>query len=102
MHSHAYDSSFEPHDLRGKNILVVGVGNADIASEVSQTDCGEMFCVGATRCLGATKIFKRRTGRQSCYACLGAIAIARWLGQRVVSRAIGIWKIMAPARITKC
>ncbi len=38
MHSHDYDSPFEPYDLRGKNVLVVGVGNSamDIASEISQ------------------------------------------------------------------
>ena len=51
MHSHAYDSPFEPHDLRGKNVLVVGVGNSamDIASEVSQKPIAAKCFVSARR-----------------------------------------------------
>ncbi|MGI9345819.1 MAG: flavin-containing monooxygenase [Gammaproteobacteria bacterium] len=38
IHSHSYDSPFQPQDMRHKRILVVGVGNSamDIASELSQ------------------------------------------------------------------
>lgn len=51
MHSHAYDSPFEPHDLRGKRILVVGVGNSamDIASELSQRPIAEKLFVSTRR-----------------------------------------------------
>ena len=38
IHSHAYIDPVEPLDLRGKRVLVVGIGNsaADIVSEISQ------------------------------------------------------------------
>jgi cation diffusion facilitator CzcD-associated flavoprotein CzcO len=38
FHSHAYRDPFEPVDMRGKNIVVVGMGNSamDIASELAQ------------------------------------------------------------------
>jgi cation diffusion facilitator CzcD-associated flavoprotein CzcO len=50
FHSHAYDSPFAPHDLRGKRVLIVGVGNSamDIASEVSQRPI-------AAKCLVSTR-----------------------------------------------
>lgn len=42
IHSHAYLSPTEPLDLRGKRVLVVGIGNsaADIVSELSQKSLG--------------------------------------------------------------
>lgn len=38
LHAHAYRDPFEPLDMRGKNVLVIGAGNSamDIASELSQ------------------------------------------------------------------
>lgn len=51
MHSHAYLDPFEPHDMRGKNIVVVGMGNSamDIASELSQKPFARNLWVSARR-----------------------------------------------------
>ncbi|MDA8654381.1 NAD(P)-binding domain-containing protein [Alphaproteobacteria bacterium] len=51
FHSHAYDSPFAPYDLRGKRVLVVGVGNSamDIASEVSQRPIAEKLFISTRR-----------------------------------------------------
>jgi cation diffusion facilitator CzcD-associated flavoprotein CzcO len=51
IHSHHYLTPFEPHDLRGKNVLVVGMGNSamDIASELSQKPIAKKLFVAARR-----------------------------------------------------
>ncbi|RMI34903.1 flavin-containing monooxygenase [Nocardia stercoris] len=51
MHSHAYNDPFDPVDMRGKRIVVVGMGNSglDIASELSQRFIAEKLFVSARR-----------------------------------------------------
>ena len=51
MHSHDYLTPFEPHDLREKNVVVVGVGNSamDIASELSQRSIAKNLWVSTRR-----------------------------------------------------
>lgn len=51
MHAHNYLTPFEPHDMRGKNVLVVGMGNSamDIASELSQRPIAKRLFVAARR-----------------------------------------------------
>ncbi|MEV0684520.1 NAD(P)-binding domain-containing protein [Nocardia sp. NPDC050378] len=51
MHSHAYNDPFDPIDMRGKRIVVVGMGNSglDIASELSQRFLAERLFVSARR-----------------------------------------------------
>lgn len=51
MHSHAYNDPFDPIDMRGKRIVVVGMGNSglDIASELSQRFVAEKLWVSARR-----------------------------------------------------
>lgn len=51
MHSHAYKDPFTPVDMRGKNIVVVGMGNSglDIASELSQRFLAKKLTVSARR-----------------------------------------------------
>jgi len=51
MHSHAYRTPFAPHDLVGKNVLVVGMGNSamDIASELAQKPIAKKLMVAARR-----------------------------------------------------
>ncbi|WP_280348384.1 flavin-containing monooxygenase [Nocardia neocaledoniensis] len=51
MHSHAYNDPFDPIDMRGKRIVVVGMGNSglDIASELSQRFLAAKLFVSARR-----------------------------------------------------
>jgi len=51
LHSHAYRDPFDPVDCRGKNIVVVGMGNSamDIASELSQRPIARNLWVSARR-----------------------------------------------------
>ncbi|NKS66956.1 NAD(P)-binding domain-containing protein [Rhodococcus hoagii] len=51
MHSHAYNDPFDPIDMRGKNVVVVGMGNSglDIASELSQRYLANKLTVSARR-----------------------------------------------------
>lgn len=51
FHSHSYINPFEPVDMRGKRVLVVGMGNSamDIASELSQRPIAGKLFVSARR-----------------------------------------------------
>ncbi len=51
MHSHAYNDPFDPVDMRGKKVVVVGMGNSglDIASELSRRYLAEKLIVSARR-----------------------------------------------------
>jgi len=51
MHSHAYLDPDEPHALRGKRVLVVGMGNSamDIASELGHPGVAEQVFLAARR-----------------------------------------------------
>jgi len=62
MHSHDYRSPFEPVDMRGKRIVVVGMGNSgmDIASELSHRSIASQLWVSARR--GVWVLSKYREG----------------------------------------
>ncbi|MFI2279391.1 flavin-containing monooxygenase [Nocardia beijingensis] len=51
LHSHAYNDPFDPVDMRGKRVVVVGMGNSglDIASELSQRFIAAKLYVSARR-----------------------------------------------------
>ena len=63
MHSHDYRSPFDPIDMRGKNIVVVGMGNSgmDIASELSHKTIANQLWVSARR--GVWVLSKYREGQ---------------------------------------
>ncbi|WP_159847977.1 flavin-containing monooxygenase [Nocardia sp. CY41] len=51
LHSHAYNDPFDPVDMRGKRVVVVGMGNSglDIASELAQRFIAAKLFVSARR-----------------------------------------------------
>ncbi|WP_024794462.1 flavin-containing monooxygenase [Tomitella biformata] len=51
LHSHSYRSPFEPVDMRGKNVMVVGMGNSglDITSEISHRSIAKRVWNSARR-----------------------------------------------------
>lgn len=51
MHSHYYHTPTEPHDLEGKRVVVVGVGNSamDIACELSRPGVADKLFLSARR-----------------------------------------------------
>lgn len=51
FHAHAYRDPFDPFDMHGKNVVVVGMGNSamDIASELSQRPIARNLWVAARR-----------------------------------------------------
>ena len=63
MHSHQYIDAFTPHDLHGKRVLVVGVGNSamDISCELSHRGVAARLVVSTRR--GAHVIPKYLYGR---------------------------------------
>jgi hypothetical protein len=63
MHSHAYVSPFEPVEIRGRTVVVVGMGNSamDIASELSAPWMAERLYVSARR--GVWVLPKYRNGQ---------------------------------------
>ncbi len=54
IHSHDYLNVFDPIDMRGKNVVVVGMGNSalDIASELSHRSIAKHVWVSARRGCG--------------------------------------------------
>ena len=63
IHSHAYISPFEPVEMRGKRVIVVGMGNSamDIASELSSPWMASRLYVSARR--GVWVLPKYRNGQ---------------------------------------
>ncbi len=51
MHSHDYIDPFEPIDMRGKNVIVVGIGNSgiDISSDLGQRGIAEQVYISTRR-----------------------------------------------------
>jgi cation diffusion facilitator CzcD-associated flavoprotein CzcO len=62
IHSHAYVNPFDPIEMRGKRVIVVGMGNSamDIASELSNRWMASMLYVSARR--GVWVLPKYRNG----------------------------------------
>lgn len=65
LHSHQYIDTFTPHDLHGKRVLVVGVGNSamDIACELSHRGVASRLVVSTRR--GAASFPSTSSGSRS-------------------------------------
>ncbi|WP_225724830.1 MULTISPECIES: NAD(P)/FAD-dependent oxidoreductase [unclassified Nocardia] len=81
LHSHAYNDPFDPVDMRGKRIVVVGMGNSglDIASELSQRFVAAKLTVSARR--GVWVLPKYVNGRVG-----DKQSVPQWIPRRVALR----------------
>lgn len=81
MHSHAYNDPFDPVDMRGKRVVVVGMGNSglDIASELSQRFLARRLIVSARRGVWVLpKYVHGRVGDKQ--------SVPRWIPHRLALR----------------
>ncbi|MDP1987578.1 flavin-containing monooxygenase, partial [Phenylobacterium sp.] len=87
FHAHDYRSPFAPIDLRGKKVVVVGMGNSamDIASELSQKPIAKTLWVAARR--GVWVLPKYMNGRVADKAAMPHW-MPRKLGLRLAAKRI--------------
>ncbi len=92
MHSHDYLSPFEPVDMRGRRVVVVGMGNSamDIASELSQKPLADALYLSARR---GVYIFPKYINGQPADknpapAWMPA-KMRRWLAAKMLEKAVG-------------
>ncbi len=92
FHVHSYRDPFDPVDMRGKNIVVVGMGNSamDVASELSQRPIAKNLWVSARR--GVWVLPKYLNGKPADKAA-GDPRIPRFITQalarNILKKAIG-------------
>ncbi len=92
LHAHAYNDPFDPVDMRGKNIVVVGMGNSamDIASELSQRPIARNLWVSARR--GVWVLPKYMNGKPADKAALPSWMprkLGLKLARAIIKRQIG-------------
>lgn len=87
FHAHDYRTPYDPVDLRGKNVVVVGMGNSamDIASELSQRHVAGTLWVAARR--GVWVLPKMAGGRPMDKSAMPSW-IPRKVGKALARRAI--------------
>ena len=92
MHAHSYLTPFEPVEMRGKTIVVVGMGNSamDIASELSQRPIAKNLWVSARR---GVYIFPKYIGGKVADKASAPhwmpLRLQRWLAAKALKRAVG-------------
>jgi cation diffusion facilitator CzcD-associated flavoprotein CzcO len=92
FHAHDYRDPFDPVELRGKTVVIVGMGNSamDIACELSQRPMAKALWVAARR--GVWVLPKYMNGRPADKAAAPAWmprALGRALARRIIKRQIG-------------
>ncbi len=92
MHSHDYLSPFEPYDMRGKSVIVVGMGNSamDIASELSQKPLAKVLYLSARRGVYIfPKYFNGQPADKNPAPAWLPGPVKRWLAARILEKAVG-------------
>lgn len=92
FHSHAYRDPFDPVDMRGKNVVVVGMGNSamDIASELAQRPIARTLWVSARR--GVWVLPKYMNGKPADKASMPAWmprALGTAMARNVIKKTLG-------------
>jgi cation diffusion facilitator CzcD-associated flavoprotein CzcO len=92
IHAHAYNDPFDPIDMRGKNIVVVGGGNSamDIASELSSRSIANRLYVSMRR--GVWVLPKYINGKPADKAALPSwmpLSMGRKFAKGLLIKAIG-------------
>lgn len=92
LHAHDYRDPFDPVDVRGKTVVVVGMGNSamDIASELSQRPLAGKLFVAARR--GVWVLPKYMHGQPADKAAMPAWmprSLGRAIARRTIKKTIG-------------
>ncbi|MBS0410487.1 MAG: NAD(P)-binding domain-containing protein [Proteobacteria bacterium] len=92
FHSHAYRDPFDPVDMRGKNVVVVGMGNSamDIASELAQRPIAKNLWVSARR--GVWVLPKYMNGKPADKASMPhwmPRALGQHMARNVIKKTLG-------------
>ncbi|NNC73071.1 MAG: NAD(P)-binding domain-containing protein, partial [Sphingomonadaceae bacterium] len=91
-HSHAYTDPFEPHDYRGKRVMVVGGGNSamDVSSELAIRSITERLFSSMRR--GVWVLSKYANGQPADKAAMPAWMpqkLGRKIAQRMIKKRLG-------------
>ncbi len=92
MHSHDYLNPFEPYDMRGRNIIVVGMGNSamDIASELGQKPFADRLYLSARRGVYVfPKYINGQPADKSPAPAWMPASWRRWFAARALEQAVG-------------
>jgi cation diffusion facilitator CzcD-associated flavoprotein CzcO len=92
IHSHQYRTPFEPLQLIGKRVLVVGLGNSavDIASELGQRSITAQLIVSTRRGVWVLpKYFNGVPADKQAAPPWLPLGLARWIGRRKVKSLVG-------------
>lgn len=92
LHSHEYRSPFDPVDMRGKRVVVVGMGNSalDISAELAHRSIAEHVWVSARR--GVWVLSKYRGGKPSDKMMMPSWMpkkLGLWLSRRAIRKTLG-------------
>ena len=92
VHSHTYDTPYDPIDMRDKNILIVGVGNSamDISSELSQRHIANKCFVSTRRgCWVLPKYLNGQPADKISAPSWMPAKLGRYLARKIIRKHVG-------------